>query len=111
MTDRTMADRARRIALLGAPIDMGASQRGTLMGPAALRTAGLATLLESLDFEVVDYGDLSASEVRDLTDRPPEKANHYREIQRWTRVLSRTGYEIAKTGALPNSSSCVTLWG
>jgi arginase len=101
VTDRTMPDRARRIALLGAPIDMGASQRGTLMGPAALRTAGLATLLESLDFEVVDYGDLSVAEVRDLADRPPEKANHYREIQRWTRVLSGRGYEIAKTGALP----------
>ena len=101
MTDRTMTDRARRIALLGAPIDMGASQRGTLMGPAALRTAGLATLLENLDLEVVDYGDLSASEVRDLTDRPPERANHYREIQRWTRILSQRGHEIAATGALP----------
>src|SRR3954462_4689517 len=80
---------------------MGASQRGTLMGPAALRTAGLATLLESLDFEVVDCGDLSVAELRDLADRAPDKANHYREIQRWTRVLSRRGYEIAKTGALP----------
>jgi len=62
VTDRTMTDRARRVALLGAAIDMGASQRGTLMGPAALRTAGLAMLLESLDFEVVDYGDLSVAE-------------------------------------------------
>ena len=68
MTDRAIADRAWRIALLGAPIDMGASQRGTLMGPAALRTAGLATLLESLDFEVVDYGDLSVAEITDLAD-------------------------------------------
>lgn len=101
MSDRIVTDRARRIALLGAPIDMGASQRGTLMGPAALRTAGLATLLETLDFEVVDYGDLSVAELRDLADKPPEKANHYREIQRWTRLLSRRSYEIAKTGALP----------
>ncbi len=101
MTDRTTTDSARRIALLGAPIDMGASQRGTLMGPAALRTAGLATLIESLDVDVVDYGDLSVGEIKDLADRPPEKANHYREIQRWTRVLSRRGYEIAKTGAIP----------
>jgi len=101
VTDRTMTDRARRIALLGAPIDMGASQRGTLMGPAALRTAGLGTLLESLEFEVVDYGDLSVAEIRDLSDKPPEKANHYREIQRWTRLLSRRAYEIAQTGALP----------
>ena len=31
-----------RIALLGVPIEIGASQAGTLMGPAALRTAGIA---------------------------------------------------------------------
>jgi arginase len=91
----------RRVAVLGAPIDMGASQRGTLMGPAALRTAGLLTLLEALGFEVTDHGDLSIREMADLVDTPPERANHYREIQRWTRVLSRRGYEIARTGAIP----------
>jgi arginase len=101
VTDQTKPDRVRRIALLGAPIDIGASQRGTLMGPAALRTAGLATLLEGLDFEVDEHGDLSVVEVNDLVDRPPDKANHYREIQRWTRVVSRRGYEVAKTGAIP----------
>ena len=37
-----------QIALLGVPIEIGASQRGTLMGPAALRTAGLLTVLEEL---------------------------------------------------------------
>ena len=31
-----------RIALLGVPIEIGASQAGTLMGPDALRTAGIA---------------------------------------------------------------------
>jgi arginase len=92
---------AQRIALLGAPIDMGASQRGTLMGPAALRTAGLPTLLETLGFDVTDYGDLSVRDMVDLADPPPDKANHYREIQRWTRALSRRGYEIARTGAIP----------
>jgi len=92
---------ARSIALLGAPIDMGASQRGTLMGPAALRTAGLLTLLESLGFAVTDHGDLSVADMADLSDVPPDKANHYREIQRWTRALSRRGYEVARSGALP----------
>jgi arginase len=94
-------DSARSIALLGVPIDMGASQRGTLMGPAALRTAGLLTLLDSLGFAVTDHGDLSAADMADLEDRPPDKANHYREIQRWTRALSRRGYEVARSGALP----------
>lgn len=93
--------RTKRIALLGAPIDMGASQRGTLMGPAALRTAGLSTLLENLGLEVTDHGDLSVNGTADPTDAPPENANHYREIQRWTRALSRQSYELARSGAMP----------
>ncbi|MGH6678695.1 MAG: arginase [Bradyrhizobium sp.] len=91
----------RRLAILGVPIDMGASQRGTVMGPAAMRTAGLVTLLESLGFEVIDHGELSVSEMADLTDAPPQKANHYRNVQRWARALSRRGYEVARTGAIP----------
>src|SRR6201991_2317254 len=96
-----MTDRARRIALLGVPIDMGASQRGTLMGPAALRTAGLSAVLERLGFAVTDHGDESVAELPDAGDRPPDNANHYREIQRWSRALSRRAYEIARSGQLP----------
>ena len=101
-----MADVAKlvqvgRIALLGVPIDMGASQHGTLMGPAALRTAGLAPLLGGLGFEVDDYGDLPVADIIESADFAPHNANHYREIQCWTRALSRRGYEIAKTGAIP----------
>jgi arginase len=37
----------------------------------------------------------------DLADVPPDNARHYREIQRWTRALSRRGYELARSGAIP----------
>jgi arginase len=57
--------------------------------------------LESLGFAVTDHGDISAADMADLRDRPPDNANHYREIQRWTRALSRRGYEVARSGALP----------
>ena len=95
------SDQSSRIAVLGVPIDLGASQRGTLMGPAALRTAGLLTLLEGLGFDVTDHGDLCIADMADLTDAPPREANHYREIQRWTLALSSRGYDIARTGAVP----------
>jgi arginase len=91
----------KKIAVLGAPIDIGASQRGTLMGPAALRTAGLLTLLDGLGLEVEDHGDLSIGEVAELADAPPDNARHYREIQRWTRGLSPRAYELARSGTLP----------
>jgi arginase len=101
MIDAFNSGPTRRIAVLGAPIDIGASQRGTLMGPAALRTAGLLTVLDGLGFEVKDHGDLSISEMADLADAPPDNARHYREIQRWTRALSTRGYELARSGAIP----------
>jgi arginase len=87
--------------VLGVPIDIGASQRGTLMGPAALRTAGLLTLLDGLGFEVEDHGDLSIGDVAELTDAAPDNARHYREIQRWTRALSGRAYELVRSGAVP----------
>ncbi len=101
MTDTNGSRAPRRIAVVGAPIDMGASQRGTLMGPAALRTAGLLTVLTSLGFEVIDHGDITVADMADLADPPPERTNHYRDIQRWTRALSSHGYELAQSGAIP----------
>jgi arginase len=92
---------AKKIAVLGAPIEIGASQRGTLMGPAALRTAGLLTVLEELDFAVEDHGDLTVDGVAPLEDTPPENTKHYREIQRWVRIISARAYDLAKTGAIP----------
>ena len=90
-----------RVAVLGAPIDLGASVRGTLMGPAALRTAGLITVLESLGLDVTDYGDVSIADIAELGDEPPARARHYRQIQRWSRVLARRSHELAQTGAIP----------
>ena len=57
---------AKKIAVLGVPIEIGASQMGTLMGPDALRTAGLLTLLEGLGFAVEDHGNLSVKDVPPL---------------------------------------------
>jgi arginase len=95
------SEATRRIAVLGAGIEIGASQRGTLMGPAALRTAGLLTVLESLGFAVEDHGDVSVAGVAELDDVLPDNAKHYREIQRWIRTLSGRAYEIAHSGAIP----------
>lgn len=47
------------IDIIGAPIEIGTSEPGALMGPAALRTAGLVRVLQDLGFTVQDRGDLS----------------------------------------------------
>ena len=82
-------------------IEIGASQRGTLMGPAALRTAGLVTLLDGLGFEVQDHGDLRIDAVGEFDDAPPDNTKHYREIQRWTRALVRGPMDLAHSGVIP----------
>ncbi len=52
------ASKNKRIAVIGIPIDLGASRRGVDMGPSAIRVAGLEARLEQLGHNVVDYGDV-----------------------------------------------------
>jgi arginase len=54
------ADRAKRIDIIGVPMDLGASRRGVDMGPSAIRYAKLHEELRSLGVsEIVDHGNLS----------------------------------------------------
>jgi arginase len=92
---------AGRIALLGCPIEVGASQRGALMGPAGLRTAGLRQVLESLGYSVEDRGDILPRDLTPVEGSAPENARFYGEIAAWMRALSARAYDIARTGATP----------
>ncbi|WP_159006714.1 arginase [Bradyrhizobium sp. S69] len=93
------------IALLGVPIEIGASQAGTLMGPAALRTAGIARVLEQLGLTVEDHGDLAtpgkAATQVSPSDPSPANAKYYDEIKAWVRALSERAFQIAGSGAIP----------
>ena len=95
------AETPKTITLLGVPIEVGASQRGTLMGPAALRTAGLVPLLEGLGFAVEDRGDIEPRDLAFCDGEPPANTKHYREIQGWIRAASERAYAMARTGAIP----------
>jgi arginase len=51
----------RRVALIGAPLDLGAGRRGVDMGPSAIRYAGLAEhLAEKLGVSTRDFGNVDA---------------------------------------------------
>jgi len=89
------------VALLGVPVEVGASQPGTLMGPAALRTAGLGPLLESLGFAVEDHGDILGLDLVRADDPPPQNTRHYHEIGAWARIVSPRAYALARSGAIP----------
>src|SRR5712671_5768723 len=92
---------APRIALLGVPIAIGASQLGTLMGPDALRTAGIGRILDQLGFAVEDHGNMAKPEIAPDEGPPPANAKYYDTIKNWIRALSERSYSLASSGAVP----------
>jgi arginase len=50
-----------RVAIIGAPLDLGAGRRGVDMGPSAIRYAGLSDRLERAGLEVQDRGNVAAA--------------------------------------------------
>ena len=99
--DSANSSSAKHVALLGIPVDIGASQRGTLMGPDAMRTAGLGTVLEMLGIAVEDHGNVSIADRPSADDTPPTHAKHYRDIQTWTRTISPRAFNLMQSGATP----------
>ncbi|WP_460449316.1 arginase [Alsobacter sp. SYSU BS001988] len=104
------ASRARRhdaalseIALLGIPLEYGAGARGTLMGPAALRTAGLPETLAGLGYRVKDHGDIAPPHAALAPALQPlaERCRNVAEIAAWTAAIHDRAYGIMTSGALP----------
>jgi arginase len=59
--------RPTKVAVIGAPLDLGAGRRGVDMGPSAIRVAGLNQRLSELSYQVEDHGnvDVVQAESRD----------------------------------------------
>jgi arginase len=68
------------VAVIGAPLDLGAGRRGVDMGASAIRYAGLETRLERLGRTVVDYGNVQAA-VPEATAVHDERARFLPEIK------------------------------
>jgi arginase len=57
----------RQCILLGAPVQEGAGRAGCVLGPSALRAAGLARVLRDGGYRVDDRGNLSPGQVRKIS--------------------------------------------
>lgn len=66
---------SKKIDIIGVPTDFGANTRGTNMGPAALRIAGLKERLEFLNLSVTDLGDIQIPTRESLSAK--EKTNQF----------------------------------
>jgi arginase len=90
---------ARTASLIGAPTDIGASDRGASMGPEALRVAGIHAALSQRGLDVVDCGNVSGPPNRGLI-----KVNGYRnlgEVTAWNHEVHDAVYRELSEHRLP----------
>src|SRR5579864_8411487 len=60
----------KQIAIIGAPMDLGAGRRGVDMGPSAIRLAGLNEKLSALGYQVHDLGNILVDQPENLPPGP-----------------------------------------
>jgi arginase len=91
----------REVAVIGAPLDLGAGRRGVDMGPSAIRYAGIESLLtEKLGVRVSDSGNV-ISPVVETTSMGDEHARYLAQILDLCDRLSTLVADAAGRGALP----------
>ena len=81
--------------LIGAPVDSGKRRAGCLMGPDALRTAGLAQALGDLGHDVTDHGNLTTPPAQEI-DAGQVFCLH--QTIAWTRALMRKAQAVMDHG-------------
>jgi arginase len=68
------------VAIIGAPLDLGAGRRGVDMGPSAVRVAGLGGRLTALGYEVTDLGNVPVAQPESVDDPGPGDAKYLPQI-------------------------------
>jgi arginase len=89
----------RTAALIGAPTDIGAADRGASMGPEALRVAGIAGALQGRGLEVLDLGNLNGP--ANPWQPPVDGYRHLPEAVRWNELVHASVYGQLQMGRLP----------
>lgn len=97
------SDDTPRVALIGAPVDEGAGAEGALMGPAALRVAGLPQMLAELGCDVEDRGDLAtpADGASGLDADAHAKSRNAGLVAGWTRAIHDATFAALEDRRLP----------
>jgi arginase len=88
------------VAVIGAPLDLGAGRRGVDMGPSAIRYAGLSDRLERLGRTVVDRGNVLAA-VPEATAVEDERARFLPEIKATCERVAGLVDDALDDGQLP----------
>jgi arginase len=92
--------RPSQIAIIGAPMDLGAGRRGVDMGPSALRVANLNSSIAALGYEVKDYGNVTVPQPEALSSGPSQ-ARYLPEIVDTCTQLAALVHAARKEGRTP----------
>jgi arginase len=90
---------ARTAALIVAPTDVGAADRGASMGPEALRVAGLDAALRARELAVLDVGNLNGP--GNPWEPPHGGYRHLRQVVRWNELVHGAVYTQLRAQRLP----------
>ncbi|WP_426955147.1 arginase [Muricoccus radiodurans] len=94
-----MTEESPPLVLIGAPVDEGSGRPGCLMGPAALRVAGLAAALRNEGRTVQDEGDLPPLAVP--VEPPDPRMRNTGAIAHWTRAIAGRVSAALAAGGFP----------
>lgn len=89
----------RSVALIGAPTDVGAGDRGCSMGPEAIRVAGLQAALVNRGLTVIDRGNLHGPS--NPWQPPVNGYRHLAEVTAWNRCIHDAVYRELNQQHLP----------
>ncbi|MGC8794826.1 MAG: arginase family protein, partial [Bryobacteraceae bacterium] len=89
-----------RIAIIGAPLDLGANRRGVDMGPSALRVANIGQRLALLGYQIEDWGNV-AVEQPEHAPQGPANARYLPQIAESCRRLARAVERALSGGQMP----------
>lgn len=92
--------RAQKVAVIGAPMDLGAGRRGVDMGPSAVRAASLHARLAALGYDVEDLGNIDVVQPEAITPKP-SSARFLPEIAASCGRLARMVERAAGEGKFP----------
>ena len=91
---------AKRIRILGVPLDLGQSRRGVDMGPSAVRVAGLEARLEALGHVVEDGGNIAVAIAEQKKSGDPH-AKYLKEITATCSKHAETVFKTLEAGKFP----------
>jgi arginase len=93
-------DEARRVAIIGAELDLGAGRRGVDMGPSAIRYAGLGERLAALGIASEDWGNVY-TQIRETADPGDPNARFLPQIRETCEQIADRVRQAAEGGLTP----------